>query len=43
MQSNREELAERMALRLPEDGAFEAFDGFFLGRLSKSLEDGRYD
>jgi hypothetical protein len=37
VQSNREELVERMARALPEDGSFEAFDGFFLGR-SKPTE-----
>jgi AraC-like DNA-binding protein len=38
VQSNREELLERMARALPEDGAFEALDGFFLARLSRSME-----
>src|SRR2546423_538697 len=38
LQSDREELVERMARILPEDGAFEAFDGFFLGRSSKPTE-----
>jgi hypothetical protein len=38
IQSNREELVERMARILPEDGAFEAFDGLFLGRSSKPME-----
>jgi AraC-like DNA-binding protein len=38
IQSNREELVERMARTLPEDGSFEAFDGFFLGRSSKPME-----
>jgi AraC-like DNA-binding protein len=38
IQSNREELVERMARILPEDGAFEAFDGFFLARSSKPME-----
>lgn len=38
MQSNREELLERMARILPEDGVFEAFDGFFLARSSKPME-----
>src|SRR5256885_14467483 len=38
MQSNREELVERMARILPEDGSFEAFDGFFLARSSKPME-----
>ena len=37
-QSNREELVERMARILPEDGAFEVFDGFFLARSSKPIE-----
>jgi hypothetical protein len=37
-QSNREELLERMARALPEDGRLEAFDGLFLGRLSKPME-----
>jgi AraC-like DNA-binding protein len=34
----REELLERMARALPEDGAFEALDGLFLGRSSKPVE-----
>ena len=38
MQSIREELVERMARALPEDGALEAFPGFFLARLSKPAE-----
>jgi AraC-like DNA-binding protein len=38
IQSNREELIERMARILPEDGAFEVFDGFFLARSSKPME-----
>jgi hypothetical protein len=32
MQSNREELVERMTRIIPEDGSLEAFDGFFLAR-----------
>jgi hypothetical protein len=35
MQSNREELVERMARAIPEDGSLEAFHGFFLSRSSK--------
>src|SRR5437588_4051995 len=38
IQSNREELVERMARILPEDGSFEAFDGLFLARSSKPVE-----
>ena len=38
MQSNREELLERMARALPEDGEREALDGLFLARLSKPME-----
>jgi hypothetical protein len=38
IQSDREELVERMARILPEDGSFEAFDGFFLARSSKPME-----
>jgi AraC-like DNA-binding protein len=38
MQGIREELIERMARALPEDGALEAFSGFFLARLSKPAE-----
>jgi AraC-like DNA-binding protein len=38
MQSIREDLIERMAAALPEDGALEAFPGFFLARLSKPME-----
>jgi hypothetical protein len=37
MQSNREELVERMARVVPEDGSLEAFDGFFLARSSKPM------
>jgi AraC-like DNA-binding protein len=38
IQTNREELVESIARILPEDGSFEAFDGFFLGRSSKPME-----
>lgn len=38
VQSNREELLERMARALPEHGAIEALDGFFLARLTKPTE-----
>jgi AraC-like DNA-binding protein len=38
MQSNREELVERMARAISEDGSLEAFPGFFLGRSSKPTE-----
>ena len=38
VQSGREELLERMARALPEDGAFEALDGLFLARLTKPME-----
>lgn len=38
IQSNREELVERMARILPEDGSFEAFDVFFLARSSKLMK-----
>lgn len=38
MQSNREELVERTARAIPEDGSLEAFPGFFLGRSSKPTE-----
>src|SRR5215213_1537132 len=38
VQSNREELLERMARVLPEDEALEALDGLFLARLSKPME-----
>jgi AraC-like DNA-binding protein len=38
VQSNREELLERMARALPEDRAFEALDGLLLARLSKPME-----
>jgi AraC-like DNA-binding protein len=38
VQSNREELLERMARALPEDGAREALDGLFLARLTKPTE-----
>ena len=38
MQSNREELVERMARALPEDGFLEAFPGFYLARSSRTTE-----
>ncbi|MCM3902442.1 MAG: AraC family transcriptional regulator [Pyrinomonadaceae bacterium] len=38
VQSNREELLERMARVLPEDGALEALEGLFLARLTKPME-----
>ena len=38
MQSNREELVERMARALPEDGVLEVFSGLFLGRASQPTE-----
>lgn len=38
MQSNRDELVERMARAIPEDEILEVFPGLFLGRLSKPTE-----
>jgi AraC-like DNA-binding protein len=38
MQSNREELVERMARAIPGDGSLEAFSGFFLARSSRPTE-----
>jgi len=38
MQSNREELVERMARAIPQDGTLEVFPGFFLGRSSQPTE-----
>jgi len=38
VKSNREELLERMARALPEDGAREVLDGLFLARLTKPTE-----
>jgi AraC-like DNA-binding protein len=38
VRSNREELLERMARILPDDGVVEAIDGFFLARLSKPTQ-----
>jgi AraC-like DNA-binding protein len=38
VRSNRDELLERTAQLLPEDGRVEAFDGFFLARVSKPME-----
>jgi AraC-like DNA-binding protein len=38
VRGNREELLERMARALPEDGAREALDGLFLARLTKPAE-----
>jgi AraC-like DNA-binding protein len=38
IQSNREELVERMARAIPEDGVSEVFPGFFLGRASQPTE-----
>ncbi len=37
-QSGREELLERMALALPNDGAIETLDGLFLARLTEPME-----
>ena len=38
LQGNREELLERMARALPEDGAREALEGLFLARLTRPTE-----
>src|ERR1041384_3084304 len=38
MQSNRDELVERMARALPADGISEVFSGLFLGRSSQPTE-----
>jgi hypothetical protein len=38
IQSNREELVERIAGALPEDGISEVFSGLFLGRSSRPTE-----
>ena len=38
MQSNRDELVERIARAIPEDGILEVFPGFFLGRSSHPTE-----
>jgi hypothetical protein len=38
VESSREEVLERMARTLPEDGAREALDGLFLARLTKPVE-----
>ena len=38
IQSNREELVERMARALPEDGSLDAFSGFRLSRSSQPTE-----
>lgn len=38
IQSNREELLERMACALPEDGRIEALEGLFLARVTEPLE-----
>lgn len=38
VQINRDELLERMARALPEDGAVEPLDGLFLARLTKPME-----
>jgi len=38
LQSNRDELLERIAMALPKDGAREALDGLFLARLTKPTE-----
>ena len=38
MQSNRDELVERMARAVPEDGISEVFPGLFLGRSSRPTE-----
>src|SRR5262249_2313671 len=38
MQSNRDELVERMARAIPEDGISEVYPGLFLGRSSQPTE-----
>jgi len=38
VQSNREELLERMARALPEDGWTEALEDLFLARVTKPME-----
>jgi AraC-like DNA-binding protein len=38
VRGNREELLERMARALPEQGAVEALDGLFLARLTRPME-----
>ena len=38
VKSNREELLERMAHALPEDGWIEALEGLFLARVAKPIE-----
>jgi hypothetical protein len=38
MQSNRDELVERMSRAISDDGSVEAFPGFFLARSSKPIE-----
>ena len=38
MQSDRDELIERMRRALPEDGVAEVFPGLFLGRASRVTE-----
>jgi AraC-like DNA-binding protein len=38
VQSNREELLERMARALPDDGWIEALEGLFLARVAKPIE-----
>jgi hypothetical protein len=38
LQSSREELVERMARAIPEDGILEVFPGLFLGRSSRPTE-----
>src|SRR5437764_509191 len=38
LQSDREELVERMARAIPEDGILEVFPGLFLGRSSRLTE-----
>jgi hypothetical protein len=38
MQSNRDELVERMARAVPDDGISEVFPGLFIGRSSQPTE-----
>src|SRR6185503_8427835 len=38
VQSNSDELVERVALAIPEDGVLEVFPGLFLGRASQPTE-----
>ena len=42
LQSDREELVDRMARAVPEDGILEVFPGLFLGRSSQPTKSAHF-